>query len=592
MPPKVSWGFSFFGNGGASAEKKVDGSAGNLRNSLSPTLRLQTDKDVYRPGDPVAVTIEIHNRATTTEISEIQHEADDACSLLVERLGFEIKGTEKLDTLWFTIQKPLPGLKQRRGEQVFLDCFTPSVISNQFVSSGATKTYIVRTELPTTIPPSYRGTTIRYFYYVRTTLSGRWLALENGHSHRDSMKDTVLLEARIPLQIWVTQKTSGLLNEDQSDGILPATTIPMDIYWKEKDADSEWARANETSDGGEEGYESSRDETLSVSSYNPSKGNIDVAFGSSLSLQSSASRFSNKDVLHLQGERSSLSSYMALPHVSVAEVLYDSSGDVLSPHKVSPAVLSPSKQRKQANPLSSGDDTGVSSVAGTSETAASEGFIRGRSYNIRLDDQVLLRFSPKNSDSTYYFGDMVNRLYTSVCVFWNVRCSLTFLMFSHQIGGTLTFFHEEGARRCLEVSITLETSETISQRFVHPSRRNSPTITKSKGQTTEIETNQQPPKNPSGHQYDEDSASNTDRDSLSFIIRAQSIETQESSNNHSIDYPNNTTTRNGTFRSPSSINIKGRTTQTSFDDADFCGTQKESRYVASYYDRMQRDPLK
>ncbi|OVA03069.1 Reduced growth phenotype protein 1 [Macleaya cordata] len=452
MPPKVSWGFSFFGNGGASAEKKVDVSAGNLRNSLSPTLRLQTDKDVYRPGDLVAVTIEIHNRATTTEISEIQHEADDACSLLVERLGFEIKGTEKLDIQWFTIQKPLPGSKQRRGEQVFLDCFTPSVISNQFVSSGATKTYIVRTELPKTIPPSYRGTTIRYFYYVRTTLSGRWLALENGHSHRDSMKDTVLLEARIPLQIWVTQKTSGWLNEDQSDGILPATTIPMDIYWKEKDADCEWARANETSDGVEEGYESSRDETLSVSSYNPSKGNIDVAFGSSLSLQSSASRFSNKDVLHLQGEHSSLSSYMALPHVSVAEVLYDSSGDVLSPHKVSPAVLSPSKQRKQANPLTSVDDTGVSSVAGTSEPAASEGFIRGKSYNIRLDDQVLLRFSPKNSDSTYYFSDM--------------------------IGGTLTFFHEEGARRCLEVSITLETSETISQRFVHPSRRNSPTITK------------------------------------------------------------------------------------------------------------------
>lgn len=46
------------------------------------------------------------------------------------------------------------------------------------------------------------------------------------------------------------------------------------------------------------------------------------------------------------------------------------------------------------------------------------------------------------------------------------------------IGGTLTFFHEEGARRCLEVSITLETLETVNRRFIHPSRRNSPTITK------------------------------------------------------------------------------------------------------------------
>lgn len=39
--------------------------------------------------------------------------------------------------------------------------------------------------------------------------------------------------------------------------------------------------------------------------------------------------------------------------------------------------------------------------------SAAEGVVRGRSYNIKLDDQVLLRFSPKNSDSTYYFSDMV-----------------------------------------------------------------------------------------------------------------------------------------------------------------------------------------
>ncbi|KAI3981445.1 hypothetical protein MKX01_007372 [Papaver californicum] len=449
MPPKGSWGFSLFGNGGsASYERNIDW---YLKNSHSPpSLRLQLDKDVYRTGDLVSVTIQIHNPCIPTDHSKLHLEdddADDACSLLVERLGFEIIGTEKLDTQWFSMQKPLPGTKHRRGEQIFLDCSTPNVISNQIVSAGATKTYIVRTELPDNIPPSYRGATIRYFYYVRTTLSGRLLALESG-SRRDSMKETILLEDRIPLQIWVTQKTSGMLIENKSDGILQATTIPKDIYWKEKDSDSEWARANETFDGGEEGYDSSRDETLSVSSYNPSKGNLNVAFGSCLSLQSAASRFSNKDVLHLQGER--LSSYLALPRVSVAEFVHDSSGDVLSPGKKSPAALSPSKQRK--HPFSPGEDIGVSTVAGTSEPAASEGFVRGRSYNIRLDDQVLLRFSPKNSDSTYYFSDM--------------------------IGGTLTFFHEEGARRCLEVSITLETSETISQRFVHLSRRNAPMITK------------------------------------------------------------------------------------------------------------------
>ncbi|KAK9277880.1 hypothetical protein L1049_027437 [Liquidambar formosana] len=444
-PPKFYQGFSFFGSGDSN---KVEG----IKNELLPSLKLHTDKDVYRPGDSVDVTIEISNLGVTDGLSESDNVTNTVCSLLIERLTFEMKGIEKLDTQWFATQKPLPGSKHRRGEHVFMDCSTPSIVSNQIVSSGDIKTYVVRTSLPSIIPPSYKGATIRYLYYVRSTLSGRWLILENGHSHRESVKDLAELEARIPLQIWVTQKDSGLqIEEGHSDGIVPATSIQMDVYWREVDGDSDWARANEIYDGVEEGYESSRDEVSSVSSYNPMKENIHKAFGSSLSLQSFAARSSNKDSPCLEGGRPSLSSYVALPQLSVSEVLYDSSADILSPQKSS-AVVSPSQQRKHTKPFSADDDVGVSSEPGIVEPVASEGFIRGRSYNIRLDDQVLLRFSPKNSDSTYYFSDM--------------------------IGGTLTFFHDEGARRCLEVSITLETSETISRRFVHPSRRNSPTITK------------------------------------------------------------------------------------------------------------------
>jgi hypothetical protein len=83
--------------------------------------------------------------------------------------------------------------------------------------------------------------------------------------------------------------------------------------------------------------------------------------------------------------------------------------------------------------------------------SAAEGFVRGRSYNIRLDDQVLLKFSPKNSDSTYYFSDMVNIFMHSwiMCTSYEINKMTTLWL---QIGGTLTFFHEEGARRCLEVS--------------------------------------------------------------------------------------------------------------------------------------------
>ncbi|XP_076917585.1 uncharacterized protein LOC143577711 [Bidens hawaiensis] len=400
-----------------------------------PSLKLEADKNVYRPGDPVTITVEIRNPPAES-------------SLLLDKLSFEATGIEKLDTQWFNTHKPLPNSpdssnhnRRRRGEYVFMDTSVPSVVSNQLLSSGTTRTYILKMNLPTVIPPSYRGSTVRYLYHVKSVLSGKYLNMDDGRPRHQ----LPAIETRLPLQIWVTEKTNGLLNEETgSNGIVPATPILLDVYWKDMDAESEWARANETFDGVEEDYESQKDDVSSVSSYNP-RGSLQKAFGSQLSLQSSS-----KDVPY-HDQKSTVSSYMALPQVSAAEVLYGSSEDILSARRSS-AIVSPNQQPSSRS-LSREDDSKSSSATKTAEHVASEGFIRGRkSYNIRLDDQVLLRFSPTKPESTYYFGDM--------------------------IGGTLTFFHEEGSRRCLELSVTLELLETISRRSAHPSRRHSPTITK------------------------------------------------------------------------------------------------------------------
>lgn len=109
MPPpdKPPRRFSIFGfpaglggGGGAAAEGR---SRGNAADDLPrPQLKLEVDREVYRPGDPVTITVEITNPTPS-------------CSLLIERLGFEIKGIEKLDTQWFSTAKPSPDSKQRRG---------------------------------------------------------------------------------------------------------------------------------------------------------------------------------------------------------------------------------------------------------------------------------------------------------------------------------------------------------------------------------------------------------------------------------------------------------------------------------------------
>ncbi|KAF2301487.1 hypothetical protein GH714_025068 [Hevea brasiliensis] len=279
---------SFFGIGGSN---KVNNLSDGIKSELAPTIKLQTNKDVYRPGDSIFVTIEISNPNNGALESTL-------CSLLIEKLGFEIKGIEKLDPQWFATQKPLPGSRQR------ID--------------------VVRAVLPSIIPPSYRGATIRYLYYVKGALSGRWLILENGHSHTESSKDLIELETRVPLQIWATQKSNGLLMEEgRSDGTVPATTLQLDVYWKAMDGDTEWVRGNDIDDGVDEDYDSSRDEISSVSSYNPTRESLHKTFGSSLSLQSFAARSSNKDASHIDAVRTSLST-LAPPRLSVAEVLYGS----------------------------------------------------------------------------------------------------------------------------------------------------------------------------------------------------------------------------------------------------------------------------
>ncbi|CAN8302983.1 unnamed protein product [Cochlearia groenlandica] len=428
--------FSFLGIGSSS---EANDSESVSESKLKPSLSVQTDKDVYRPGDSVFVTIEVCNSSVR------DHENGANPSVLVEKLSFEVKGIEKLDIQWFSTQKPSPGIKGRRGEHIFLDTSTPSLISNQILSPGAKMTLMVRAILPEIIPPSYKGATLRYLYYIKSTLCGRWMALENTQFNKNSTNDLTQVETRIPLQVWVVQKNNGLLlEESQTDGIVPTSTIQTEIYWKEMDGDSDWVRANDAFDSGEDGYDSSRDEISSVSSY-PNKGNLNRTFGSSLSLNSGP-RLSMKDTSYNE-ERVGSSPKMLLSQLSAAMVSYDSGTDGFSPDQSSNSAT-PRQQHKQSN----GPGASTSPKVGARESVPSEGFTRGRSYNIRMDDQVLLRFSPKNADSTYYFSDT--------------------------IGGTLTFFHEERARRCLEVTVTLETLETINRRFVHPSRRNSPTLTK------------------------------------------------------------------------------------------------------------------
>ena len=101
--------FSFLGIGSSSNE--VNDSLSGSGTKIKPSLSVQTDKDVYRPGDSIFVTLEVGYYAVR------DHENGASPSVLVDKLSFEVKGLEKLDVQWFSAQKPSPGSKGRRGTE-------------------------------------------------------------------------------------------------------------------------------------------------------------------------------------------------------------------------------------------------------------------------------------------------------------------------------------------------------------------------------------------------------------------------------------------------------------------------------------------
>lgn len=118
MQAKGSQLFSFLGRGSFSIEDKKP----DVKEEALPSLKLQLDKDVYRPGDSVIAAIEIQNPNSGNGSSEMELAVSDDYSILVEYITFELKGIEKLDTQWFTAQKPPAGSKQRRG-CIICSCF-------------------------------------------------------------------------------------------------------------------------------------------------------------------------------------------------------------------------------------------------------------------------------------------------------------------------------------------------------------------------------------------------------------------------------------------------------------------------------------
>ncbi|KAL3695876.1 hypothetical protein R1sor_009952 [Riccia sorocarpa] len=434
-----------------------------------PTLHVTMDKPAYRPGDIVVATIDVRNDgATANKTGAVAKTLADA--VLMEDLLVEVKGIERVDPQWLVTTKLPPGPKQRRGERTILESSSTSIVSNVMIALGENKTYMVRTLLPKVLPPSYRGTAVRYIFYITVSMRWSFSVVENGHGGPTPHRSMSPLEVRTPLQIWTLPSSSGLTADELHSkdhygfsGIVPPTAIKVDIQWREKDDFSFWAQATDASYSLDDDKTSRRSAS---SSSSPVKGYLERTFEDGIL---------NSPVVtprELNGPNASLRkalSHSALPAAYLSErqeaqeVMLSGSfdkrlgiWDAASEGSGSYEAVARGRDGFLSG-CENGNDHGYG--GGREEerglsppSSPSMRYLRGKTYNIRINDQVLVRFAPRNPDSTYYFGDTVS--------------------------GTLTFLREEGARRCLEVSVVLETREILNPSYLHPSRKNSSVISK------------------------------------------------------------------------------------------------------------------
>ncbi|MCO5605035.1 hypothetical protein L7F22_059212 [Adiantum nelumboides] len=343
--------------------------------------------------------------------------------------------------------------KERRqgGERILLESSSTSIVSDVLFEQGAKRTYLVRTLLPKLLPPTYKGTVIRYLYYFVVALQWSIAVIENGNVEHFTPKTTLLpMELKLFLNIWTLPTSSGLSTEEPQTkdywGIVPQSAVQVEIYWKEKNDENDWARASDVLSEIEDEDASQSTESLL------DKGDLMMSFERGIQLQPPAAtpRAVFKESLF---QRPAVPGYGFSRKPAMLTVSSFASGDGAE-GKGSWDELSRSNHRLTENDVHDQFDSKSyeHEFNGPIPRSPSGTYERGRSYNIRFDDQVLARFSPRNPDSTYYFGDVV--------------------------GGVLSFFHDEGSRRCLEISAVLETREMLNPAFIHPSRKNSPVITK------------------------------------------------------------------------------------------------------------------
>ena len=116
----------------------------------------------YTPGNTVTALLKVSSLSQPSDMIEL------------EELEVSLVGIERVDTSWVSwkYRSAVPPLNsdKRRVQRSVVDARMRAITQGSF-SEGKDRNFLIRFQLPSCLPPSFRGTAVRYVYYMEASVS-------------------------------------------------------------------------------------------------------------------------------------------------------------------------------------------------------------------------------------------------------------------------------------------------------------------------------------------------------------------------------------------------------------------------------------
>eukprot|EP00959_Pyramimonas_sp_CCMP1952_P122565 2562354-Pyramimonas_sp.AAC.1 len=396
----------------------------------------------FWPGQTLGATINLEfpqaGKESTSPTQSVR-----LLSLVAQCVGFE-----RQDSLWIRRSQTAPGgdaagtsASMSRGERVVFKSATANLLGACTLPPGARRWFDIQAALPAVLPPSHRGTAVRWRYTLVITAT---IDTSSEGSKGETSKE---ITVRKPFRVWPTN-VGGLHTGPQVTFHSSDLEFDAHIRWREV-VPTPLALPNTPQDGNTPAW------TLGILSSPGAASSAATPVGRAgvpdgWDHAGSGGTFLTADEVH--------GNSLGLPPEVAPLPLEDREPLTEAPRSVNNIEgehgNGQASERSDTAAISEAVPGSKSSKQQCLEPASSlsserptplllGGFTTGRTYNMSIGNDPLVRFTPKESSGEYALGGTV--------------------------AGTLTFHHSvdgEKIWQCAQVLVTLETEEVIPPQHV------------------------------------------------------------------------------------------------------------------------------